>query len=381
MITSININNFKAIREATLIPKRLNLFTGINSSGKSSILQSLLLLRQSHRRGNMEENGLLIDGDHSILNLGTVQDVFNHNAEKTDQISIEIRSDKSRLRFCSQPWEDSDRSARSLSGSTIREGSMSELKLLNGDFQYLSADRIAPSESYPRSEFPMDASRTKMDIGKDGRFVAHYLELFGNKDLSLELLNPATSETNKFTLNQMVTAWLQEISPNVTLRTQENLSTNRIVLSFQYQLETAGGAMVPTGDRKPQNVGFGLTHTLPILVAILGADPGDVLIIENPETHLHPRGQSRMGMLMAMAANEGVQLFVETHSDHILNGIRVATKQSKIDPDNVSISFFSQSALTGDTQIDQLPLLKNGKITRWPDGFFDEWSNMLDALI
>jgi len=132
----------------------------------------------------------------------------------------------------------------------------------------------------------------------------------------------------------------------------------------------------------PPNVGFGLTYVLPVVTAVLFAHPGDLLIIENPESHLHPQGQARLGKLFAQAAEQGVQLFIETHSDHVLNGVRVATKQQLISPENVGIFFFERYlAEEHRTEIIQPIIDENGRINKRPKGFFDEWGNQLDELM
>lgn len=92
---------------------------------------------------------------------------------------------------------------------------------------------------------------------------------------------------------------------------------------------------------RPANTGFGLSSALPIIVAGLSTDAGGTLLIENPEAHLHPAAQSRMGAFLALVAGAGVQVFVETHSDHILNGIRRAAVVDKsIVCEDVVVHFF-----------------------------------------
>ena len=97
-----------------------------------------------------------------------------------------------------------------------------------------------------------------------------------------------------------------------------------------------------TQDFSPLNVGFGLTYSLPIIVAILKANPNDLIIIENPESHLHPKAQSKLAELFALASSIGIQLIIETHSDHILNGIRVATKKGLINSEQTKIYYLSK---------------------------------------
>jgi predicted ATPase len=115
----------------------------------------------------------------------------------------------------------------------------------------------------------------------------------------------------------------------------------------------------------------------------LVAKPGDLIIIENPEAHLHPSAQSKIGKLLALAAQNGVQVIIETHSDHVLNGIRVMIHGDdvlgKVNADIFKTHFFY---LDGDAQERRVLNAKpGGKLTGWPAGFFDEWENNLRTLV
>lgn len=130
---------------------------------------------------------------------------------------------------------------------------------------------------------------------------------------------------------------------------------------------------------RPSNMGFGLSYALPVVVAGLLAQAGGVLVVENPEAHLHPAAQSRMGAFLARIAGDGVQVFVETHSDHILNGIRKAVAVDRlIAPDQVAVQFFDDRG--GDSHIVQLRINDLGQFASWPKGFFDQTPNDLAAL-
>ena len=127
-----------------------------------------------------------------------------------------------------------------------------------------------------------------------------------------------------------------------------------------------------TEFHSPVHTGFGLTQTLPIVVSALSAAQGDIILIENPEVHLHPAGQALMGQFMADVARTGIQVLVETHSDHVLNGVRRAVKGERLAADQVAIHFF-RSRSTELPQVQSPALDKDGNIDDWPEGFFDQF--------
>ena len=138
-----------------------------------------------------------------------------------------------------------------------------------------------------------------------------------------------------------------------------------------------------TANIKPKNVGFGLTYALPVVTAILKSKPNDLLIIENPESHLHPAGQAMVGKLCCLAASGGVQIIIESHSDHFLNGIRVGVKEKLLSHEKVRLFFLERpfdqnthSSIVQNPSIDE-----QGRLDYWPEGFFDEWDKQLDNLL
>ena len=106
-------------------------------------------------------------------------------------------------------------------------------------------------------------------------------------------------------------------------------------------------------------------------------------LIENPESHLHPKGQTAMGRLMALAAQNGVQVFCESHSDHIINGIRVAVKEKAIDKDKLAIYYFDRNPKDDEhrTRITEIFVDSYGTLSENVAGLLDEWSNLLSKLI
>jgi len=171
---------------------------------------------------------------------------------------------------------------------------------------------------------------------------------------------------------------MKEISPGVSLQTEFIPSINIVTMYYQFDYGN-----MKTNKYLPKNVGSGISYVIPVILILLTAAEGKTIIIENPESHIHPRGQVEIGKLIALAAKNGAQVFVETHSDHILNGIRVAVKESKIDKDNVNILFFDKETTETEqyAKITQIKIDKNGSLSDYPDNFMDEWSNQLSKLI
>ena len=124
---------------------------------------------------------------------------------------------------------------------------------------------------------------------------------------------------------------------------------------------------------RPVNVGFGLTHILPVVTAVLASEPGDLIIIENPEAIciLRDSLQSPPSSVWRPGA---VQIITETHSDHFLNGIRVEVRQSDISPENVSLSYFSRDVDSREHAVEVTQLFD-------ADGRIDEWDNNLSKLV
>jgi predicted ATPase len=372
MIKKIEINNFKSILNANLEIGNLNVFSGINGSGKSTFLQSLLLLRQSYNSGYLTKSpiSLLLGNNNTLISLGTFKDLLCQQASRNDErVVINIDFKDENLIFTSENYSSENRDLNILKGeinkSIIRFENES---LFNDRCQYLAAERIQPTEDYPRFQ-------SNELLGKQGEYTAHYIEKHANEDINIKEFN-VNKNSNSTTLINQINYWLGEISDSIEVLVKENLNTNRIELSYRYKLDDG----TPTQNQKPQNVGFGITHTLPIIVAILAAKPNDIIIIENPETHLHPKGQSKLSHLFAIAAQNNVQLFIETHSDHIINGLRVAVKKKIIDKNDVFLYYFTKT-IKNLSNISRIQVQSAGGLDNWPEGFFDEWDNQLNELL
>jgi predicted ATPase len=121
-----------------------------------------------------------------------------------------------------------------------------------------------------------------------------------------------------------------------------------------------------------------------MLLSIIISQSGDSIIIENPEAHLHPQAQSRlMEYLVSVSKKKNVQCFIETHSDHIVNGLLVALKESRLDVDDAQILFFDRKNGEGKPSVDvvNLQITQSGRVRRPPKGFCDQYGIDLRKLI
>ena len=130
---------------------------------------------------------------------------------------------------------------------------------------------------------------------------------------------------------------------------------------------------------KPTNIGFGYYYVLPIVISGLIAMPESLLIVENPEAHLHPAAQSRLAKFLTQVTLTGVQVIIESHSEHILNALRIGVGNEvfPLTAQDVKVLYFSEAknATFVEIEIDE-----SGKIADWPVGFFDQTDNDFKIL-
>ncbi len=345
MIKEIKIENFKSFISETIPVKFLTLLSGLNNSGKSSIIQSLRMYSAAYNNTSP-----LLDGH------GYVEDIRSKLVKATNDIKFTLLND------CGA------------SGQMILSDHSFDGPMFCPQLFYVGADRLGP-----QGFLPLDISLdVTPKVGEKGQYTFDLIDKMTKYGYLIpsELVHEASiGETFEYGLK----GWLTEIAPGVTFE----FSTNR----------KAGVSHAEIDQHKPTNVGFGLSYTLPIIAATLCAaaiapvldeqddwvknwekskrENGVLLVIENPEAHLHPRGQTAMGRLLALAAASGVQVIVETHSEHVMDGIRIAVKERKISNENVVFHYLSKTA-GGESKVSTPNIDENGKLDFWPDGFFDQ---------
>jgi predicted ATPase len=384
MLNRVTLETFKCFENLKLPLSSLTLLTGFNSAGKSTVLQAIGTLHQTVTE-NEWANELILNGP--IVSLGTVRDVVNEiqggrgfgigvDTEEascfwametldTKSLTIPVRH----IKWDSQVFDvlpDSESSSflRFLLPQDLLSASTEAKKLgfLLNSLEYISAERSGPRDIYPMGSQPSD-----MGVGLNGEKTPWVLYQNSDKTVLEGMLFPGNP--NPY-LQSQVKSWLNIFFPGADFSVSPVQGANLVSLGLR---------MTDTQQfRRPKNVGYGLSHILPIITACLASSKDRVLLIENPEAHLHPSGQSLMGTFIAQAVSAGVQIIVETHSDHVLNGVRKAVKNHILSRDKVAIHFFSPSVK------DQVisPLIdQRGNLDAWPQGFFDQFDIDTSSLI
>ncbi|HEX5307518.1 MAG TPA: DUF3696 domain-containing protein [Solirubrobacteraceae bacterium] len=368
MLSSLKLQNFLAFRELSLELRPLTVLAGTNSAGKTSLLHALALLRQSKTAGTLPA-ALLLNGE--LVQLGTGRDVLHREPGHVAGLGrfglafrVSAGSQHTNYQATYDPAADvlpiaNRRVERTLGG------------LFKPGFQYLTADRVAPAVVYPKSH---EAVAVKHFLGADGRYTANYLLVHSDMPLSQVAVLHKDSPTRR--LADQTRAWVNALSPGTSIATEDVTGTDFVRLGF-----VQAGHEVRTESLRATNVGFGLTYSLPIIVACLAAKTGGLLLIENPEAHLHPRAQALLGRLCALCAAGGTQVILETHSDHVLNAVRLAIKDGDLLARQVALHFFTREPDVLQPCVETLDVQPDGMISRWPPGFFDEWDRAVDRLL
>lgn len=363
MLTNIQIKNFKCFENLDVEVKPLTVLSGVNGMGKSTFIQSLLLLRQSVLEAQAEK-GALLNG--SLVRLGYSDDVLYEQAKDDESIEFTLNTSSYSSAF-SFAYGKNEKFLSHINRWPETAG----FSIFSDDFYYLAAERIGPRTAFSS----LESGHSRLNhIGNTGEYCAWLLASLEREPTGSSKLLHESCDLDELRLQ--VEAWLTEIGQMPRIHLLEHPAMEQVSMQFSFLRDG-----VPSNHYRPTNVGFGLTYALPIFVAALAVKPGGTLLIENPEAHLHPKGQLAMGKFLAQVAASGVQVFVETHSDHLLNGIRIATKRKQISPSDVSLLFFCREKDTQSTTVKTPKLDADGRLDQWPEGFFDEWENGLAELL
>lgn len=378
-LNAIQYSGFKCFSEYTLPLKPLTVLTGFNAAGKSTAVQPLLAMAQTLRRG-VDSSRLSLNG--CFVDLGTPADVISRAAE-FERIALGFSSDGGEIANWTFDYDRTtdtrylrlSKAVRSGDGSSeewndrIWPAAANESDLLHliKNAIFISASRTSKVEAYP---VPGDASTPTADVGSQGEFAPFWYAENADDEVDDARRHPSELGT---VVRSQTDAWLGEFFPGA--RVEAALLETGSLVRLSFRMSRSGDLLRPT------NVGYGLSYAFPIIVACLLAPRGAAMIIDSPEAHLHPRAQSEMGRFLARVAGAGVQIIVETHSDHFLAGTRLGVREGLIPDENVQIHFLrSADGPNGNPDVVKINIDPEGSVSDWPEGFFDQSERDLAIL-
>lgn len=342
MIKTIEIKNFKCFDCLQLSLAGLTILAGGNAAGKSTVIQALLLANATAR-----EKGDFVDVSEALgVAVGSPRALVSQNLTVLPEgdFSINIQ------------WNETDRLF------VYKIDKLKPLKLMffrlpkdvmNEQLFYLNAERLGPRISYPAG--------VDEDILSNGANAAFLIDRADIQQRKVPECLALDGEKSKFSIQ--VENWMKAILGDINF----SVTTDYVKAStdIRYGNEMAEEPVLPT------MTGFGISYILSIVTAGLWCSSMDnvSLMIENPEAHLHPAAQSRMGKFLECLAYAGVQIIVETHSEHIIDGARIQAAIME-QTDNMRIYFFEKEK--EGIQINKIDVDKNGELSEWPKGFFDQ---------
>lgn len=418
MLHAITLKNFKLFREATEIPlSNLNLLTGINGRGKSTVMQSLLLMHQSPEHDRTTSK-IVFNGND--VHLGSYKDVKNTAVSPSDPIELTFQYSDFEIKYRIVQNENDpmvgDIRQIALQGKIRDEIVSLKLEYTGGAFlvflndestalstqiflhnlfitptelesaigapataniianlnfikvHYVAADRQGPKLFYPEKSLKDFCS-----VGALGEETVNVL--YHKKSESIEqsfieniakLFHVPAEEIGQ-DVDLQTTFWLSQLFGEVQYQIRQVEDANLLTLSFS-----------PEGTYyKPTNVGYGFTYVLPIIVSGLIAKEGELLLVENPEAHLHPHAQSVLAKFLTLVSMRGVQVIIESHSEHVLNGLRIPVYDRLIPNTHLNVLYFDRDQ---EGHFSKIAISEEGGIANWPPDFFDQATRDLNYL-
>jgi predicted ATPase len=395
-LTEIGVGGFKSFTNLTKIKLgALSILAGANSSGKSSIMQPLLLMKQT-LEAPYDPGVLLLDGPNVKF---TSSEQFIAKKTYLDDVSAEfqifVAVDDANSFQSNFKWFAED-------GILLK----SQLYIIKGEKSLLRLDmKLFQIQNELQNIYPPDfilflpdsaiVTRDRCFFGVIAssqmyspcsflsaksilRSIIHVPGIRGNPE---RIYKTAATDDNTFAglfENYVVSVIdrFQKKEPEKLVQLQSHLQKLGLTDTIQTQrlnetqLELRVGR-IPGNSTDMVNiadVGFGVSQVLPVIVALLVAEPGQLVYIEQPEIHLHPRAQVALAEIFAEAIDRGVQVIVETHSELFLLAIQSLVAEDQLNPNDVCLHWFSRGA-DGSSTVTTAELDENGAFGDWPEDF------------
>ncbi|MGP9438282.1 DUF3696 domain-containing protein [Ewingella sp. AOP8-B2-18] len=370
MITQITLKNFKCYQDQLFNFGKLTVFCGNNSVGKSTAIQAIAIPFQSKFSENATING-------DLVTLGSSTDIFSRNATDGDEsLNIELVIQNRKKYNLSWGFDDFNEQIELKNHLIFKNKNVKNLQSIfkhyfkNNGFQFIEAERFGPREY-------LNINRTESSINWLGSKGQYSYEVYSKLDetgirLSEDDLRTHSEADKNSSIRRNINYWMSEISPGFIIESEIVKEAGVSYAQFQ-----------AFGSSKtiPLNMGFGLSYALSVVIALLVTKPGGLVIIENPEAHLHPRGQSFLGRLIALTALSGIQVIIETHSDHLLNGLRVIARlNNKYNEGDFKVYYVS-STEDNKNNVETIEIGSKGELSKWPEGFFDQQAYDIKTII
>lgn len=352
MLDVLQIEGFKCFAKVDISLRAINIFSGTNSSGKSTAIQALLLLcNNAVENSSSPLNGMW-------LRLGTFDECRNHRINaRSFNVAAKMGKDIFQVEFYSTDDDMHNVEVVIASESKTIQGL---LRLDRKHVYYLPANRIGPQDSYLKNFDKVNF------LGNKAEFIIDFLY----KHRKLEVLPDLISDPASVTLEYQVNYWLEKL-----FGIHNNIMDLGLTNSLSVEFSLGDGKPV-----RPYHMGSGVSYAIGLLISCLSAKIGDIVIVENPEIHLHPKAQSDLTEFLCFTANAGVQVVLETHSDHVFNGIRKAIVKNEINHNDVAVHFFQldDESLSNNTLIE---LNEHGRVMMHKKGLFDQFDDDLDQIL
>lgn len=382
MIDSVSLSGFKCFNSKVKIPlSQITIMYGKNGRGKSSVSQSLLLIGQSMKRNN-DLSQLFVNGD--FVSQGSFKELLSE--ESSNSFEIEIISSEGEVISAVFSSVEAIPQIGLLSGLCVNGINKFEEKTLrqpdgafSNSFNHSFSNRAndsSPTIGVTSDVLTLQQLKEIIYVSADRKGPVNSVKTEYNKDdiyinpQGSNVINIIADRGERF-LNEVKAAMSHILS---------GASILYHVIGDNIELEL--NSINDGKTYRPINVGYGYSYILPLIVAALVAKQGSIVIIENPEAHLHPGAQSRLAeFLIQRAKTVGFQLIIESHSDHVINGLRISTKKSIIEPADSIIDYFAHDDYSSAPSVTPITCDKNGTLSEYPDDFMDEWTSQMIALI